>query len=30
VGIWSFCETKVRPKGVDYQWVKVPLQKLSV
>ena len=23
-------ETKVRPKGADYQWVEVPLQELSV
>jgi len=25
-----FCGTKVRLKGADYQWVKVPLQELSV
>jgi hypothetical protein len=25
-----FCETNVRPKGADYQWVEVPLQELSV
>jgi len=25
-----FGETKVRPKGADYQWVEVPLQELSV
>ena len=24
------CGTKVRLKGADYQWVKVPLQELSV
>jgi len=26
----TLCETNVRPNGADYQWVKVPLQELSI
>ncbi len=29
-GASAFCETKVRLYGADYQWVRVPLQELSV